>query len=103
MGGEKRGEEGEGGGGGEGRGGGGGGGGGTCVQRKTPVRFKSITSCHCDFFILINNVSRVIPIISFLFQLLEVKQMGVVAKQKIDLAVPALFTSTSMVPHVSTA
>lgn len=57
-----------------------GGWGDTCVQRKTPVRFKSITSCHCDFFILINNVSRVIPIISFLLQLLEVKQIVVVAK-----------------------
>lgn len=33
----------------------------TCVQRKTPVRLRSITSCHCDFFIRINNVSRVIP------------------------------------------
>lgn len=33
----------------------------TCVQRKTPVRFRSITSCHWDFFIRINNVSRVIP------------------------------------------
>jgi hypothetical protein len=38
-----------------------------------------------------------------LLQLLEVKQMGVLAKRKIHLAVPALFTSTSIVPHVSTA
>ena len=51
----------------------------TCVQRKTPVRFRSITSCHCDFLILINNVSRVIPGINFVFQLLEVKQIGTVS------------------------
>jgi hypothetical protein len=50
----------------------------TCVHRKTPVRFRSITSCHCDFFILINNVSRVIPVISLKFHSLKVKQIGIV-------------------------
>lgn len=33
----------------------------TWVQRKTPVRFRSMTSCHCCFFILISSVSLVIP------------------------------------------
>ena len=32
------------------------------VQRKTPVRLRSRTSCHCSFFILINKVSLVIPV-----------------------------------------
>jgi hypothetical protein len=45
----------------------------------------------------------VIPGISCVFKSLEVQQIGTVTNGKTNLSVPALFTSTSIVPHVSTA
>lgn len=43
----------------------------TCVHKYTPVRFRSITSCHCFNFILINRPSLVIP--ETMIEKLEVK------------------------------
>ena len=45
-----------------------------CVQWKTPLRLRSMTSCHCSGFMRIMSVSRVIP---------------------------ALFTSTSTCPYAA--